>query len=217
MDENNQQINARKQQPSNPLQAARAVVAPGLGVVLALSAALIHAQTRDDYCGGSPPPGFDRAPKVAHTGRYVNQTYGYSVSIPPGFSAFTDANGPQRGFVIGLSAMPRALLSVDASYDAFYDITASGVHRRDLNTIRLHDAVLSDEVADAALAQTAGGRYLLRVQCRDVHAVIVHEEIIVLRNREIYRLDLQSTPERYAQDVRYLNAMLKSWRWEAVR
>jgi hypothetical protein len=39
----------------------------------------------------------------------------------------------------------------------------------------------------------------------------------VLRNREIYRLDLQSTPERYGQDVRYLDAMLKSWRWEALR
>jgi hypothetical protein len=43
----------------------------------------------------------------------------------------------------------------------------------------------------------------------------VHEEVIVLRNREIYRVDLQSSPERYAADLGRLNALLSSWRWEA--
>src|ERR1035437_3769808 len=193
MRKNNRKINDPKPQSASPLDVARVAVALCLSVI-ALAAVAVHAQTRDDYCGGRPPPGFDQPLSRAHTGRYVNDTYGYSLTIPAGFTAFTSASGPERGFVIGLAGTPRVFLSVDASYDAFYDITASGVHRRDLNTIRLHDAVLSDKVADAVLAQTAGGRYLLRVQCRDVHAVIIHEEIIVLRNREIYRLDLQSTP-----------------------
>ena len=55
--------------------------------------------------------------------------------------------GPERGFVIVLSQLPRAYLRVDASYDAFYDINPAGVHQRDLNAIRLHDAVLTDEAA----------------------------------------------------------------------
>jgi hypothetical protein len=45
----------------------------------------------------------------------------------------------------------------------------------------------------------------------------VHEAVIVVRRREIYRLDLQSTPDRLAQDQRQLDAMIRSWRWEAIR
>jgi hypothetical protein len=215
--ENNRQINAPKQQCSNPHQVTRRVAATGLTGVLLLAAALAQAQTRGDYCGARPPSGFDQPPNIAHTGRYINQTYGYSLTIPPGLTAFTAAGAPERGFIIGLSTSPRVMLSVDASYDAFYDITASGVHQRDLNTIRLHDRVLTDVAAAASLAHGAGARYLMHLQCHDAPSAFVHEEIIVLRNREIYRLDLQSTPERYDQDVRYLNAMLKSWRWEALR
>src|ERR1019366_3040265 len=196
MKKNSRKINDPKPQSYNPLDVARVAVALCLSVI-ALAAVAVHGQTRDDYCGGRPPPGFDQPLSKAHTGRYVNNTYGYSLTIPTGFTAFTSASGPERGFVIGLAGTPRVFLSVDASYDVFYDITAAGVHRRDLNAIRLHDAVLSDEVADAALA--------------------IHEEIIVLRNREIYRLDLHSTPERYVKDLQQLNAMLRSWRWEAIR
>jgi hypothetical protein len=216
VNENNQQINARKRYSSNPLDAQSATPGRALAVVLALFAAVTQAQSRADYCGGDPA-GFDQTAQISSAGRYVNQTYGYSLSIPKGITATTRSSGPQRGFNIDLSVSPRAVLRVDAYYDAFYDITAAGVHRRDLNSIRLHDAVLSDEAMDTALAHSPGGRYLMRVQCRGAAAVIVHEEIIALRNREIYRLDLQSTPERYAQDVRYLNALLKSWRWDAIR
>src|ERR1019366_2635636 len=59
-------------------------------------------------------------------------------------------------------------------------------------------------------------RCLLR-HYRGEAALAIHEEIIVLRNREIYRLDLHSTPERYAKDLQQLNALLRSWRWEAIR
>jgi hypothetical protein len=216
VNQNNQQINARKQQSSNPLHTLPGAMAPVAGALLTVFAALAQAQSRADYCGDELA-GFDQTVHTSPAGRYVNQTYGYSVTIPKGITASTESSGPQRGFVIGLSVMPRAVLRVDARYDAFYDITAIGVHRRDLNAIRLHDAVLSDEGVDTALAHSPGGRYLMRLRCRGAPAVIIHEEIIALRNREIYRLDLQSTPERYAQDVRYLNALLKSWRWEAVR
>jgi hypothetical protein len=38
----------------------------------------------------------------------------------------------------------------------------------------------------------------------------------VVRNREIYRLNLQTLPERYADDVKVLDALLRSWRWQAI-
>lgn len=176
------------------------------------------AQGRSDFCGPGLPRGFEPAPERMRSGRYVNAAYGYSVAIPARLAGIVGATGPERGFLIALSdTPPRAYLRVDAGYDAFYDITAAGVHRRDLNTIRLHDAVVADEAAEVSLAREAGGRFLMRLQCRDGVDSILHETVIVVRSREIYRLDLQSTPERIAQDRRLLDAMIRSWRWEAIR
>ena len=172
------------------------------------------AQTRDDYCGRNPPQGFDAISGAARSGRYVNPTYGYALTIPPGLTAYGDGGAPERGFVIVLPKTPRATLRVDAAYDIFYDISADGVHRRDVNTIRLHDALISDQAAHAALGNTAGGRYVLQLQCRGDPAILEHEELIVVRNREIYRVDLQSYPQRYATDLGILNALIKSWRWQ---
>jgi hypothetical protein len=175
------------------------------------------ADARGEFCGATPAPGFDRPPNQAHTGHYLNPVYGYSVVIPAALRAYTAATGPERGFGIVLSWAPRAYLSVDAAYDAYYDISAPGVHRRDINAIRLHDLMLSDQASSYSLARAAGGRYLTRVQCAGDAQIYIHEDVIVMRNREIYRLNLQSVPERYATDVKVLNAMLRSWRWEAIR
>jgi hypothetical protein len=213
---NNQQINARKRHSADSLQASRQFKARVLGMLWVLCGALAHGQSRADYCG-IRPAGFDQPARTLSANRYLNPAYGYSITIPKGLAAFVQARGPQRGLLIDLSVMPPAALRADAYYDAFYDISAAGVHQRDLNTIRLHDVVLSDDGVDVLLARNPGRRYLMRLRCGGAASVIVHEEIIVVRNREIYRLDLQSTPERYPDDVRYLNAMLRSWRWETVR
>jgi hypothetical protein len=187
----------------------------GLGVALALASVSTPAQTRDDYCGRSPPPGAEAAPAAMRTGHYVNGTYGYSLTIPAGLSAYSDGREPERGFVIVLAQTPRATLRVDASYDVFYDITAEGVHRRDINTIRLHDTLISDQSTAGVLDHAAGARSVLQLQCQGDAAAAVHEEVIVLRNREIYRVDLQSSPQRYAADLVQFNALLGSWHWQA--
>jgi hypothetical protein len=186
-------------------------LAAAAGLCAALSAP-VAAQFRDVYCG--TPQGFDQAPEHARSGRYVNRTYGYSLTIPAGLTAYTDQSGPERDLLIVLSQAPRASLSVSAAYDVFFDITAQGVHRRDINTIRLHDALLSDQAEGAALAHVAGARYVMSLQCQGATQTTVHDEIIVLRNREIYRLELQSSPQRYEADRSLLEAMLHSWRWE---
>jgi hypothetical protein len=174
------------------------------------------AHARGEFCGTVPIAGFDQPPNAAHSGQYLNQVYGYAVTIPAKLSAYTAAGAPQRGFGIVLSWTPRAYLAVDAAYDAFYDITADGVHRRDLNAIRLHDQVVHDQAAGYSLAHAAGGRYMTRVQCAGDPQVYIHDDVIVVRNREIYRLNLQTLPERYADDVKVLDALLRSWRWQAI-
>jgi hypothetical protein len=175
------------------------------------------AAARGEFCGAVPAPGFDQPPNHAHSGRYLNQLYGYSVEIPASLSAYTSSEGPERGFGIVLSWMPRAYLSVDAAYDAYYDITADGVHRRDINAIRLHDQVLDDRALSYLVAHAAGGRYVTRVQCAGDPRIYIHDDVIVVRNREIYRLNLQSVPERYAGDAKVLDAMLRSWRWQGTQ
>jgi len=185
-------------------------------IALCALAAAGAARAGDEFCGTAPTAGFDQPPNRAHTGRYLNAVYGYSLAIPAALSAYTQSGGPERGFGIVLSWTPRAYLSVDAAYDVYYDITAGGVHRRDINAIRLHDLVVSDQASSYSLDHAAGGRYVTRVQCAGDARVYIHDDVIVMRNREIYRLNLQSVPERYAADVKVLNAMLRSWRWQPI-
>ena len=202
----------------DPYRAIRARASPwsmaaaGLGLLMSNSV-LAHGE----FCGKVPAAGFDHPPNQLRTGRYVNGLYGYSVAIPAALSGYASGNGAERGFGIVLSWTPRAYLHVDAAYDAFFDITAIGVHRSDLSTIRLHDKVLDDQVAGYTLAQKSGGRFVTRVQCGEDPAVFIHEDVIVVLNREIYRLDLQTVPQRYDVDVKVLNQMLRSWRWERLQ
>jgi len=171
----------------------------------------------DSFCGALPVAGFDQPPNVPHTGRYINTVYGYSVNIPAPFSGYSASTGPQRGFGIVLSWKPRAFLRIDAAYDAFFDITAQGVHRSDLIGMRQHAAVLEDRAATFTLAHKEGSRFVTRVRCGGDPGVFVHDNVIVMVNREIYRLALQTVPERYDADSAVLNAMLRSWGWEPIR
>lgn len=175
------------------------------------------AHASSDFCHGAAADGPDRAPGAAHVGLYVNRAYGYAVRIPQGWTAYGDPSGPERGVRIALARSSRVYLRVDAAYDAFYDITAEGVHARDRNAIRLHDTLLGEEGTSASLAQTPGRRYVMRVQCAGDPQTYIHDVVIAVRRREIYRLHLCSLPERYAADRKLLNAMLRSWRWEAIR
>jgi hypothetical protein len=47
--------------------------------------------------------------------------------------------------------------------------------------------------------------------------VYIHDDVIVMRRREIYRVDLQTVPERYSQDVKLLEGIVRSWRWVPVK
>jgi hypothetical protein len=199
--------------PTNKFARAAAV---GVCAALCFASGAAAAQTGEAYCGPTVPAGFEQSAAHARTGHYVNSTYGYSLTIPAGLTAYTDQSGPERDLFMMLSQSPRATLTASALYDIFYDITAPGVHRRDINAIRLHDALLNDRAEDTALADVAGGRYVMLVQCHGEAGPMVHDELIVLRNREIYRLDLQSSPERYEADRRVLDAIARSWRWTRI-
>ncbi len=212
---NDRKINAARDCPCAISDLVRGTLISSC-IVLALMSAPSNAQLRQDYCGAELPGGLAQPADQARTGRYVNPLYGYSVAIPAGLQAWVAASGPERGFSMLLSREPLAFIRVDASYDVFYDITPVGVHQRDLNTIRLHDVLLDDRSADVALAQEPARRSSMRLRCA-AGGLRAHEEIIALRRREIYRLDLQTTPERLDADGRVLDALVRSWRWESLR
>lgn len=185
--------------------------------VVALAAALprpLIAQTRDDYCGSAPIPGVQRQVGSLPERRYVNRSYGYSLQLPANESIFVAPEGPERGFTLVLSTQPRALIRVDAAYDVFYDITPEGVHRRDVNTLRLHDTLLHEQDSATMLAGEPASRSSFRFTCRGSAEELVHEAVVAVRRREIYRLDLQTTPQRAEVDARLLSALVRSWRWE---
>jgi hypothetical protein len=179
-------------------------------------AATDAARARGEFCGTLPAAGFDQPPHGSHSGLYVNPVYGYAVVIPKRLIAYASSGVAERGFGMLLSWAPRAYLQVDAAYDAYYDISADGVHRRDLNAIRLHDRVVSDQASAYLLAHVGGDRYVTWVQCAGEPQIYIHDDVIVMRNREIYRLNLQSVPERYASDIKLFDAMLRTWRWRPI-
>jgi hypothetical protein len=146
-------------------------------------------------------------------GRYTNSLYGYAVTLPDHRAGYAPAAAPARGLVIAVSGKPSALLRVDAAYDALYDITAAGVHTRDRVDVGLFDRLQSDEAQPFSLAGVPGGRYRMAVLCRGDSRPYVFESIIVVRKREIYRLDLQTRMQRLRQDEALLEAMAGSWSW----
>ena len=207
--------------PTNRLIAVAVALLVTVGIVAAIvtevgnkpRALSARPDSHDSYCAvfaaaTALPPA---APALS--GRYANPLYGYAVTIPAGLRGFTPAEGTARGIVIPVSTTPRALLRVDASYDQFYDITAAGVHKRDSVDVRLFDQLLSDQMRPFALAGVDGGRYRMQVLCRGNPSPYVFDDIVVVRNREIYRLVLQTEPSRLSADEALLDALAGSWGW----
>ena len=176
-----------------------------------------------DYCdrvlGVIPGAAVAAAVLTRHAGRYINHRYGYSVRLPHSYSATAvAADGLQRGFDLWLSAQPAAVLTVDALYDVHYDVAAAAVQKRDLDAMRLQvQRVLRVDSTQAALAGVAGRRYVAYVQCGPAAQSYVHDDTVVIRDREIYRVHLQTTAERYGTDVKVANDLLRSWRWETLQ
>ena len=165
------------------------------------------------YCRNVPRPDFGQPPNVPLTGEFDDTPYGYAVTIPSGLTAYAGAEHPPQGFGIVLSWDPRAYLRVDAAYDVFYDITAEAVHRRDAGAVRLHDKLLADQTKPDMLGGELAERSRMQFQCPDDQQTYLHDDLIVMRNRVIYRLELQTVPSRYEQDAAILGAIQHSWRW----
>jgi hypothetical protein len=174
------------------------------------SGAALAAQN-DPFCGPGLLRGLGEPANPAHRGSYANVPYRYAVTIPEGLTGYTRAGAAPRGFTILLS--DAGDLRVDAAYDALYDITAAGVHTRDAMDVRLLDRLVADQAEPYVLAGLAGGRYRMQVLCPGSGMVHVFDDVIVVRNREIYRVELQTTPRRIAQDEALLQQLLASWRW----
>ena len=174
------------------------------------------AQLLNPHCRNLPAADFERAPNRALTGQFDDAPYGYAVAIPPGLTAHTAPGELTPGFGIVLSWQPRAYLQVNAAYDVFYDITAAAVHRRDAQGVRLHDTLLDEQITPTMLDGAPAERDRMRFQCPGDAQIYLHDGFIALRNREIYRLELQTVPERSARDEALLEAIQRSWHWVSV-
>lgn len=208
----------------NRLAAAAIALLITLAIVVAIvrgvgnrqpAVASASAAAADSYCERFLSDTQVSASAPPHQGRYANPTYGYAFIIPAGLAGYAPVHAPARDLVMPLAGKPRAVLRVDAAYDALYDITAAGVHRRDSVDVRLFDRLISDESQPFSLAGVQGGRYRMQILCLGDANPYVFESIIVIRNREIYRLDLQSRPDRLRQDEAMLDTLAGGWSWIA--
>lgn len=212
--------------PINRLVAAAVALLITLAIVVAIirsagnrqpAVASTGAAGADSYCQRFLSDTRVSASAPPRRGRYANPTYGYAVTIPDALTGYAPAAAAARGIVVTLSGKPPALLHVDAAYDALYDITAAGVHTRDGVDAQLFDHLISNESQPFSLAGVQGGRYRMQILCRGESNPYVFESIIVIRNREIYRLDLRTRPDRLHQDEASLDAMTGSWSWIPAR
>jgi hypothetical protein len=208
--------------PTNRLVAAAVALLISAAIVMAIAVGTGNRKLTGSSQDAAAAPSYCRrfaadtavsAAAPARRGRYTNRLYGYAVTIPDQRLGYAPASAPARDLVIPLSAKPSALLRVDAAYDALYDISAAGVHTRDRVDVGLFDQLLSDDAQAFSLAGVAGGRYRMQVLCRADRQPLVLESIIVVRNREIYRLDLKTHPNRLREDEALLDAMAGSWSW----
>ncbi|HTT04088.1 MAG TPA: hypothetical protein VMF64_02280 [Steroidobacteraceae bacterium] len=208
--------------PTNRLVAAAVALLVSAALVIAIAVGTGSPQAKgpsqaaaaaQSYCRHFAADTAVSASAQPWRGRYINRLYDYALTIPQHYVGYAPASAPARDLVIPLAAQPSALLRVDAAYDVLYDITAAGVHTRDRVDVALFDRLLSDRVEPFSLAGVAGGRYRMQVLCRADREPIVLESIIVVRNREIYRLDLKTRTDRLREDEALLEAMAASWSW----
>jgi hypothetical protein len=208
--------------PTNRLVAAAVALLVSAAIVIAIAVGTGNRRPKgasqadagsQSYCRHFAADTAVSAAAQALRGRYTNRLYGYAVTIPDQRVGYAPSSAPARDLVIPLAAKPSALLRVDAAYDALYDITAMGVHTRDRVNVALFDRLLSDDAQPFSLAGVSGGRYRMQLLCRADRQPLVLESIIVVRNREIYRLDLQTRPNRLREDETLLDATAGSWSW----
>jgi hypothetical protein len=152
-------------------------------------------------------------------GVYFNPEYGYSLTIPDGLIGYrSPVPLPQHGFAIDLSKPDDAHVWIDGAYNAAEWASLKDAAKDNLNYLNAHN------VSDIRVTSLTYGR-LSRL--RAVRIVVtynksglsmIEDEIIALRKERdvVYTLQLQTTADRYSDDVKLLNQLQRTFRLEPL-
>ena len=112
-------------------------------------------------------------------GHYRNPEYGYSIEIPKGLKASTDAApAPQHGFRIGSA---KSFLWVDGSYNAEGAHSATEILKNTLDDVHSQAKVVSTSRSKTHLGTLAADAISIRYRPTGSEQMTVREEVVALR------------------------------------
>ena len=151
--------------------------------------------------------------------RYVNNTYGFSVVVPQGFTGLrSPAPLPNHGFCISLTPMLEANISVDGSYNAFYWTSLEEALSQEIEFVQPKGAeLLTTERNFTHLAKLPAIKAIVKYKTPATNEIRLQEITVALRNSAkkesvVYTILLETSVARYPQDSKTLAQLLQTWK-----
>ena len=164
----------------------------------------------------------DNTKPVSLTGRYFNETYGFSVLIPEGFTGLMNpAPFPNHGFCISLTPTLEANISIDSSYDVFFWTSLEEALSKEIGFVKPKGAeALAVEHSFTHLNNLKAIRAIVKYKTQATNEIRLQEIIVALRksNKEgvVYTVLLETSEPRYLQDSKTLAQLLQTWKYHPM-
>lgn len=163
------------------------------------------------------PKGLRQKPRSEWRGRYVNEVYWYSVSIPENLTGYDVAPpAPLHGFGIALGDSPQSYIFVDgASNSLEFDAPIDAALRELEYSRKRGKKIESATISGSHLGGLDAILLSMQYSCPGSNEVYAQASTFALspdRNR-IYEITLYSLLNRYDRDRKVLNQILKSWKF----
>jgi len=188
--------------------------------VLVLALVLIGAQSSGtDDCRLVPEHLRSRL-RTEWRGRYTNLEYLYSVAIPRGLTAYSEAEpGPQHGFGLPFGASPESYILVQGEANAL-ERSADEVAADQLRYLAGESRTIeSSTVTPVRMGSFNAVRLVAHYTCGAARERYVYDGIFALIPPRdlVFEIGLWAPDDRYQKDRALLEQMLQSWKYVPER
>ena len=158
------------------------------------------------------------------TERYVNHVYRFSVEIPHGLVGYGAPDGaPAHGVAIVLSKNPKALIYVAAHYNALDLKSPNEAVDQQLEWVEERGSDMEVTRREQVFLQNLPAtRFAVRYKSKKTGKLKVEDRVTALRQNGkdvgiIYELMLDSTEDRYNEDIVIYEQILKGWKMKRAK
>lgn len=167
-------------------------------------------------CRNAPPDGFNSPSRVSYRGRYVNQVFKYSITIPPGLVGYSAAPpSPLHGFGIVLGTEGDGYFWTEGRTNAL-DLSLQELAQSRIDSLREKGVkVLSHEQNSWKLDIFPAIRTIIQYSCMGRSEVFTHDSVVAMDSSKstTWILVLDSKRMRYPEYRKIFDPMLKSWKY----